>query len=83
MDLVQRTFLICDEALRQAGRNVHRVQSLVLSGGCCHMPLIQQSVRSYFGKEPRLQLSPDRLVALGAAAIASGAAAIPMGSPSH
>ena len=67
MDLVQRTFLICDETLRKAGILASRVDAVVLSGGCCYMPLIRNSVKNYFGQEPKMQLPPDKVVALGAA----------------
>ncbi|HET6343440.1 MAG TPA: Hsp70 family protein [Myxococcota bacterium] len=67
MDLVQRTFLICDETLRSASTNARKIQSVVLSGGCCHMPFIREAVKAYFGQTPRMQLPPDKVVALGAA----------------
>lgn len=67
MDLIQRTFLICDETLRNAGVSANRVNAVVLSGGCCYMPFVRSSIKSYFGQEPKMQLPPDKVVALGAA----------------
>jgi molecular chaperone DnaK len=66
LDLVQRTFLICDETLRSANTTARKVQAVILSGGCCHMPFIREAVKTYFGQTPRMQLPPDKVVALGA-----------------
>lgn len=66
-DLVRRTFIICDEALAQAGVTRDKVDTVILSGGGCHMPMIQNGVAHYFKKQPRTVVQPDRAVAMGAA----------------
>jgi molecular chaperone DnaK len=67
MDLVQRSFKVCDEAFQSAGFSVHDVDGVVLVGGPTRLPLIRDSVRHYFGKEPLTGIDPDEVVALGAA----------------
>ncbi len=67
MDLVQRSFKVCDEAFQSAGMTVHDVDGVILVGGPTRLPLIRDSVRHYFGKEPLSGIDPDEVVAMGAA----------------
>jgi molecular chaperone DnaK len=67
MDLVQRTFKVCDEALQSAGMNVNDLDGVILVGGPTQLPLIRDSVLHYFGKEPVVGIDPNEVVALGAA----------------
>jgi molecular chaperone DnaK len=66
-DIVQRSFLVCDEALRMAGLKAEQIDHVALVGGTTRMPLVRQMVAQYFGKEPHIDLNPDQVVALGAA----------------
>jgi molecular chaperone DnaK len=66
-DLVQRTFKVCDEAFQSAGLTVHDVDGVILVGGPTRLPMIRDSVRHYFGKEPLAGVDPDHVVAMGAA----------------
>ena len=67
MNLVQRTFKVCDEALQMAKLTVHDLDGVLLVGGPTRLPLIRDSVRHYFGKEPLAGIDPDEVVAIGAA----------------
>jgi molecular chaperone DnaK len=67
MDLVQRTFKVCDEALQQARMTPAEVDGVILVGGPTRLPIIRNSVRHYFQREPNIDVDPDLVVALGAA----------------
>jgi molecular chaperone DnaK len=67
VDIVDRAFVVCDEALRLAGTDVGQLDDMVLVGGTTKMPLVRERVRQYFGKEPRADINPDEVVAVGAA----------------
>jgi molecular chaperone DnaK len=67
MDLVQRTFKVCDEALQSARLTAGDVDAVILVGGPTRLPIIRNSVRHYFQKEPMKGIDPDEVVALGAA----------------
>jgi molecular chaperone DnaK len=66
MDLVQRTFKVCDEALQSARITAGEVDAVILVGGPTRLPIIRNSVRHYFQKEPMTGIDPDEVVALGA-----------------
>ena len=67
MDLVQRSFKVCDEALQHAGLTAGDIDGLVLVGGSTRMPLVQEAVAKYFFKVPKFEIDPDKVVAIGAA----------------
>ncbi len=67
MDLVQRTFKVCDEALQSARLTAGEVDGVILVGGPTRLPIIRNSVRHYFQKDPMAGVDPDEVVALGAA----------------
>ncbi|HEV8322048.1 MAG TPA: Hsp70 family protein [Myxococcota bacterium] len=67
MDLVQRSFDICDTVLTDARLNVAALQGLVLVGGCTNIPLVRQAAEHYFGRTARSGISPEYAVAVGAA----------------
>ncbi len=66
MDLVQRTFKVCDEALQSARLTAGDIDAVILVGGPTRLPVIRSSVRHYFQKEPMAGIDPDEVVALGA-----------------
>jgi molecular chaperone DnaK len=72
MDLVQRTFKVCDEALQAARMTTADLHAVILVGGPTRLPIIRHGVRSYFGKEPLAGIDPDEVVAMGAAIQAHG-----------
>jgi len=67
MDLVQRTFKVCDEALQSSRLTAGDVDAVILVGGPTRLPIIRNSVRHYFQREPMTGIDPDEVVALGAA----------------
>ena len=67
MDLVERTLEPCKKALQDAGLTARDVDEVILVGGMTRMPLVQQKVREFFGKEPHKGINPDEVVAVGAA----------------
>ncbi len=66
-DLVTRTIEPCRTALADAGLSVGEVDDVILVGGQTRMPLVQQKVKEFFGKEARRDVNPDEAVAMGAA----------------
>jgi len=71
MDLVQRTFKVCDEALQSARFTASDIDAVILVGGPTRLPVIRNSVRHYFQREPMTGIDPDQVVALGASIQAS------------
>jgi molecular chaperone DnaK len=65
--LVERTIAPCQTALSDAGLGVSEIDDVILVGGQTRMPLVQDRVKAFFGKEPRRDVNPDEAVALGAA----------------
>jgi molecular chaperone DnaK len=66
-DLVDRTIAPCKKALADAGLAAKDIDEVVLVGGMTRMPLVQQKVQEFFGKEPNRSVNPDEVVAMGAA----------------
>ncbi len=66
-DLIQRTFGVCDTALSQAGVLARDLDGVILVGGPTRLPLIRNAVREYFQQEPKADVDPDEVVAMGAA----------------
>ena len=65
--LVERTLKACDQALRDAGLERDGIDRVVLVGGSTRMPLVRESVETWFGRPAYTALDPDRVIALGAA----------------
>ncbi len=66
-DLVQRTIGPCKTALKDAGLNANEIEDIIMVGGQSRMPKVQETVKNFFGKEPRKDVNPDEAVAVGAA----------------
>ena len=66
-DLVQRTVGPMKSALKDAGLTQADIDEVVLVGGMTRMPKVQETVKSFFGKEPHKGVNPDEVVAMGAA----------------
>jgi molecular chaperone DnaK len=67
MDLVEQTLEPCRQALKDAGLTSAQINEVLLVGGQTRMPLVQDKVRQFFGKEPSKGINPDEVVAMGAA----------------
>jgi molecular chaperone DnaK len=66
-DLIMRTFKVCDEALQQAGIVARDLDGVILVGGPTRLPLIRDAVSEYFQQQPKADVDPDEVVAMGAA----------------
>ncbi|MFP3441860.1 Hsp70 family protein, partial [Pantoea sp. SIMBA_133] len=53
--------------LQDAGMKAGEVDEVILVGGQTRMPLVQEKVKEFFGKEARKDVNPDEAVAMGAA----------------
>lgn len=67
VDLVEKTIEPCRKAITDSGFQINEINEVLLVGGMTRMPLVQQKVKEFFGKEPNLNVNPDEVVALGAA----------------
>lgn len=65
-DLVERTLAPVKQALEDAGHSTAEINDVIMVGGQTRMPLVQQKVKDFFGKEPRRDVNPDEAVAVGA-----------------
>ncbi|MDD2486257.1 MAG: molecular chaperone DnaK, partial [bacterium] len=66
-DLIERSLKPCQQALEDAGLKSSDIEEIILVGGQTRMPLVQEMVKNFFGKEPHKGVNPDECVALGAA----------------
>jgi len=66
-DLVKRTIEPCKVAMKDAGVSAGDITEVILVGGQTRMPMVQDTVKDFFGKEPRKDVNPDEAVAVGAA----------------
>ncbi len=67
MDLAEKTLGPCRQALADAEKTSAQIDEVVLVGGQTRMPLVQEKVKQFFGKEPHKGVNPDEVVAIGAA----------------
>ena len=65
-ELVKRSLEPVKIALDDAGLSPSEVQDVILVGGQTRMPMVQQAVADFFGKEARKDVNPDEAVAMGA-----------------
>jgi molecular chaperone DnaK len=65
-ELVVRSMEPVKLALKDAGLSPSEIDDVILVGGQTRMPMVQQKVADYFGKEPRKDVNPDEAVAMGA-----------------
>ena len=65
--LVQRTIKPCRQALEDAGLKDSDIHEVILVGGSTRIPMVQELVKEFFGKEPHKGVNPDEVVAAGAA----------------
>jgi len=65
--LVKRSLKPVEVALKDANLKPSDINDVILVGGQTRMPLVQEKVKEFFGKEPRKDINPDEAVAVGAA----------------
>ncbi len=66
-DLVAKTIGPCEQALKDAGLKTSDIDEVILVGGQTRMPMVFDTVKKLFGREPHKGVNPDEVVALGAA----------------
>jgi len=66
-ELVEKTIEPCKKAMADAEKTTAQIDEVVLVGGQTRMPLVQEKVKQFFGKEPHKGVNPDEVVAVGAA----------------
>ncbi len=66
-NLIARTIVPCETALKDAKLNISQINEVILVGGQTRMPKVQEAVEKFFGRKPRRDINPDEAVALGAA----------------
>jgi len=66
-DLVEKTTGPCKNALSDSNLSAQNIDEVLLVGGQTRTPKVQQTVQSFFGKEPNKTVNPDEVVAVGAA----------------
>ncbi len=66
-ELIIRTIEPCRTAIKDAGVKVTDIDDIILVGGMTRMPMVQEKVKEFFGKDPRKDVNPDEAVAVGAA----------------
>ncbi|EGH00090.1 Chaperone protein DnaK [gamma proteobacterium IMCC2047] len=74
-DLVNKSLAPVKQALQDADLSASEIDDVILVGGQTRMPLVQDKVKEFFGKEARKDVNPDEAVAVGAsiqAAVLSG-----------
>ncbi len=65
-DLVERTAVPVQNALKDAGLTASELSQVLLVGGSTRIPAVQDKVKALTGKEPSKNLNPDECVAIGA-----------------
>ena len=66
-DLIAGTLVPCQKALDDAGLKTPEIDEVILVGGQTRMPLVQEKVAEFFGRQPHKGVNPDEVVAIGAA----------------
>ena len=66
-DLVERTAIPVQNALKDAGITASELGKVLLVGGSTRIPAVQAAIKAFMGKEPYKGVNPDECVAVGAA----------------
>ncbi len=65
-DLVERTRIPCEKAIKDAGLTASKIDEVILVGGSTRIPKVQELVKNLFEREPHKGVNPDEVVAVGA-----------------
>jgi molecular chaperone DnaK len=65
--LIERSMEPVRQALKDAKKSPDQIDEIVLVGGSTRIPLVQDTVKKFFGKDPNKGVNPDEVVAIGAA----------------
>jgi len=64
--LIERTMEPVKKALQDAKKSASEIAEIVLVGGSTRIPLVKETVKKFFGKDPHQGVNPDEVVAIGA-----------------
>ncbi len=65
--LIERTFAVCRDAIATARMSTREFDQIILVGGSTRIPQVRARVAEFFGRDPLAHVSPDEVVAIGAA----------------
>ena len=65
--LIDKTIVCCKKAVKDAGLSLKEIDEIIMVGGSTRVPLVNEMVGEYFGKQVNNSVNPDEIVALGAA----------------
>merc|ERR1712232_565170 len=65
--MIDKTQGPCEACIKDAGLKVSEINEVLLVGGMTRMPLVNETVRAIYDKEPSKAVNPDEAVAMGAA----------------
>jgi molecular chaperone DnaK len=66
-DLVEKTIVKVAEVLKESGLSKSDIKEVIMVGGSTRVPLVQEKLKAFFGKELNNSVNPDEVVAAGAA----------------
>jgi molecular chaperone DnaK len=66
-ETVERSLIPCQKVVQDSKISIKEISEVILVGGSTRIPLVQKTVKEFFGKEPNKSVNPDEVVALGAA----------------
>jgi len=66
-DLIEKTLKPCEIAIKDSGKNINEVNTVILIGGQTRMPKVMETVKKIFNQQVKKDVNPDEAVAIGAA----------------